>query len=916
MRAEEGSEMSPSAGPRREIVLAPPGSGKTTKLSETIYKELETLSRSEELDIHEAANNILCLTYTRRAACNMREKIRKRFKRGRKRYPTNLDDQIGTLHAHCLKILRSNEKLSDESNILDPESPLAEAIKRKLNKEIEPDKRKNRPSFSAIQGLSLRLRLNSELPEIGRKMGSLKGIRKELLKKAKKYLEIKGKKGVEDFGDILINYYIYFIAHEEATAPKYGLVLVDEAQDLNRFQLEIIRTLVTNDGKIIYYADPAQSIYSFQGADIKDLKELYDSIPESGRAVLTSNYRSVAPIVQFINAYRKIRLEELDSCFGIKPQEPKSREVPMPGWLKIMYSTSLLQERREITKYIESLPPKETCAILARDNDSVDEMVSYLTKKKRFYVYNPSNDVHWNFVKALESHLRVCSDPGNRDNWLKLVNTLKPAHSNLVNQSEMESLGIYPSDLIFYPYGGSKYNMLSAISDGQDTELTILIYGIVKKEQIIVSDCGRTIKKYRCSRDEFRKLLDSIPENQLIMSVSQDEASEIIRDFQVSADKIKKGIYYQMPYFARPGIRKIQSWLNERYLPIFRTQMRTMDEIEIEIKEAPDNQDRLDIRYTWRIFDWMRSAMKKLEDLGLVAPPKFGMWDTVLDILGNKMKEWIKEEIVSEEKRAKPDRRSEAKWKMDYIDRLCRALSELDRGEVVTATEMPLRKVSVMTVHQSKGMEFDNVIMYKAIEAKYKDDSDEERRILNVGLTRAKKRIAISYSDTWKLNTEDVEGHGTAAASGKLLKKKKRPFPKTKIDEDAERRLRLPVKILSPFPEPVSKEKVEEVKNDREKEVKEKGKAAEQVGKDKPLSRENSPIKGRKIRPHTDKSAHTIMSEMLREISGKAENLKMEKGRYIAAGEVQISGQTYTVTGAMSKSLDGKIVNASLTILP
>ena len=693
---------------QQEIVIAPPGCGKTYNLALRIYKAY--------IENGLQVSDILCLTFTRQAAGEMRHKVRDKFKKEHKIYPVGLDDQIGTLHSYCL----SKQEKEKEQKIIAPDSPLGHKIANKIFKEYKDKKYR----LSLIQYLSLRTKVQEDFPQLGMKVRKTRKVTDSILNKVKEYNDIKhdikkneGKDAI-DYGDILVEFYRGQLNGTQ-NYPKYKLILVDEAQDLNKLQLEIIKRLVSGDGKIVYFADPGQSIYSFQGVNLNYLSELC----EDAELVtpLSKNRRSIPEIVNFVNEYYRIRLQHQKEIHGF-PFSPQTSKLGSSesGWLRLIYSCSRLQERKEIMRCIDDLPWEESCAILTRTNHSVDEIVKHLTTQKKYFVYNPANEVHWRFLDVLTAHLRVCSDPDNQENWKCLISSIRPSK---YTYSEMAELKILPSDLVLYSFGGLSYYFSESIEHGED---------------ISGYDLDPILSLYRKGNTE-----------------------EAIRYVAKRLSRIRKR---QELFFKRPGTRKVQSLFNKKYLPIYETQRQTL-------KEVYGNPDNL-----WRIFEWLKSAIIKLSDAGLIDKPKFGIWETVKREVAHQMKNWLTEERSKGEKKW-------TDWKWAYIDKLCDVIAELDKGEIVKQTDMPIHKVNVMTVHQAKGREFDNVIMYNATRVEYNKlrRGPEEERIFYVGITRAKKRIIISYSDSYDLGGE----------------KKKSKHPLRKIDDDATRNIHWPVKILS-----------------------------------------------------------------------------------------------------------------------
>lgn len=700
---------------QQEIVIAPPGCGKTYNLASRIYEAYT----ENELQV----SDILCLTFTRQAAGEMRHKVRAIFKKKHRIYPLGFDDQIGTLHSYCVR--NQEQDREQRRRLIDPDSSLGHKIANRLFKGSKDKSYK----FSKVQYLSLRTKVEEEFPQLKIKVRNT-GKGAVSISDVEKYHDIKKEEEAIDYGDILLDFYRGQLDCPQ-DYPKYKLILVDEAQDLNKLQLEIIKMLVSENGKVIYFADPGQSIYSFQGVDLKNLSELRKDAELA--PTLSENRRSAPEIVNFINEYYRVRLQNQKELEGF-PFSPQTSKLGSSGsgWLRLIYSCSRLQERKDIMHCIDDLPLEESCAILTRTNHSADEIVKHLTTQRKYFVYNPANEVHWRFLDALIAHLKVCYDPDNQENWTHLISSIRPSRSFISygekdTYSQMAALKILPSDLVRYSYGGLTYSFAESVKQGED---------------ISSYDINLILSLYDRNKNNTEEI------------TSDGTIKDVVRRLSRIRER-------QKMFFNRKSTRKAQSLLNKKYLPIYEMQRHTL----MEVNGNPDN--------LWRIFEWLKSAMIKLSDAGLITKPKFGLWETIKKEVAHQMKNWIEEERTKGNK-------TWFEWKMAYINKLCDVLEELDKGQIVMLTDMPIHKVNVMTVHQAKGREFDNVIMYNATCVEYKRRLEEER-ILYVGITRAKKRIIISYSDSYKLNGD----------------KKKSKHPPRKIDEDAERHIHWPVKILS-----------------------------------------------------------------------------------------------------------------------
>ncbi len=155
---------------------------------------------------------------------------------------------------------------------------------------------------------------------------------------AEAYDRQKQELGVLDFNDLLIHAQRLLLDPEHGElrrrlAAQIRLLLVDEFQDTDRLQVEMVKALCDNEhlrGKLFFVGDHKQSIYRFRGARPEVFRELYDAIPEKGRLSLSKNFRSQPAILDFVNA---LFAEELPNYEPLEPSRPQVSPTPAVEFL-------------------------------------------------------------------------------------------------------------------------------------------------------------------------------------------------------------------------------------------------------------------------------------------------------------------------------------------------------------------------------------------------------------------------------------------------------------------------------------------------------------------------------------------------------------------------------------------------------
>jgi len=272
------------------LVLAGAGSGKTRVIT---YRVAYLLSEERV-----PPENILALTFTNKAASEMKERIKGLV--SLKSLPF-----IGTFHSFCARFLRREvEKLNSPINshfaIYDEEDQLSllKEVMRELS--IPPSLIKPREALSRISWLKNRMIPIEALPP---------GAKNELTKKIfPHYQERLKRANALDFDDLLLLTLDLLDSSPEVLTryqELYRYILVDEFQDTNRPQYLILRLLAGKHRNLCVVGDEDQSIYRFRGAEIGNVFDFERDFPEAKVIRLEENYRSTKRILSAAGALIK-----------------------------------------------------------------------------------------------------------------------------------------------------------------------------------------------------------------------------------------------------------------------------------------------------------------------------------------------------------------------------------------------------------------------------------------------------------------------------------------------------------------------------------------------------------------------------------------------------------------------------------
>lgn len=263
------------------IILAGAGSGKTRVLT---YKVIYLLSKDVEPE------NILMVTFTNKAASEMKERVKKFL-------PRSLP-MISTFHSLCAKILRVDGKnigVYPSFVIYDSQDQI-DAIKEAMkNLGISPKDYKPSSILASISQAKNELIDEENYKSYAR--GHFQEVAARIYSVYQTFLK---ENNALDFDDLIGKTILLFTKDAlilEKYQNKFRYILVDEYQDTNHAQYKLTKMLSSKWKNICVVGDFSQSIYSFRGADFKNLTKFKEDFPKTQTFSLSQNYRSTQKIL-------------------------------------------------------------------------------------------------------------------------------------------------------------------------------------------------------------------------------------------------------------------------------------------------------------------------------------------------------------------------------------------------------------------------------------------------------------------------------------------------------------------------------------------------------------------------------------------------------------------------------------------
>ena len=273
------------------LILAGAGSGKTRVITYRIAHLIENLGVSPD--------SILAVTFTNKAAAEMAERVEKLSSGSLLRQPW-----ISTFHSFCVRVLRRDiealREFRKDFAIYDEtdQQQVVKAAMRRLgldDKQTKPQAVLGRISWAKNHMLDPQAVFHSANDPISERVAHVFEIYKQELRKA----------NALDFDDLLLET-VRLLKEAPDVRERYNrrfeYILIDEYQDTNRPQYELMRLLAGTRHNVCVVGDEDQSIYSWRGADIRNILEFEKDFPDAKIIRLEQNYRSTQTILSAASA--------------------------------------------------------------------------------------------------------------------------------------------------------------------------------------------------------------------------------------------------------------------------------------------------------------------------------------------------------------------------------------------------------------------------------------------------------------------------------------------------------------------------------------------------------------------------------------------------------------------------------------
>ena len=394
------------------LVIAGAGSGKTRVLTYKIAWLLEQGMAPWE---------ILALTFTNKAAREMKERIGRLVGEERARYL-----QMGTFHSVFARILRAEAgHLGFNSNFTIYDQTDARSLVRAIIKEMGLDDKVYKPASVAdrISMAKNHLILPQAYAESAWAKDDVNQKRPQVANIYIRYAERCRQANAMDFDDLLVQTWVLFKNHEDVRqkyVEKFCFVLVDEYQDTNFAQQAIVFQLTKERQKVCVVGDDAQSIYSFRGANIDNILNFRNLYRDAKLFKLEQNYRSTQLIVQAANSL--IRRNERQIPKNVFSENEHGEKL----LLKPAYSDK--EEAIIVCQDIKRLRKLDHCnwsdfAILYRTNSQSRSFEEQMRKDNIPYrIYGGLSFYQRKEIKDVIAYFRLIANPNDEEAFKRIIN--------------------------------------------------------------------------------------------------------------------------------------------------------------------------------------------------------------------------------------------------------------------------------------------------------------------------------------------------------------------------------------------------------------------------------------------------------------------------------------------------------------
>jgi DNA helicase II / ATP-dependent DNA helicase PcrA len=777
------------------IISAPVGTGKTTILTERVARAIESGIKPEE---------ILCLTFTNRAAEEMSDRIKARIN------DKKIFDEITvkTFHGFCAYFIKAESKAIGLTRdfVIFEEEEQREVMRKILERHPEflIDEEKASREIANLIERAYDYRLNLLLREIGCQIDEIK-LDKSVAKISEEYHQALADQNALDFNELVLLTLRTLYLDEKIKAKwanKYRFIQLDEFQDTHLSEYLVVKELAKAAGNVSFIGDLDQTIYSWRGSQplfiVKLIKSHFPGVKELG---LSTNYRFnpniLAAVKSFLGSFINPSTKALTT---LKENDSQEKAI------NVFRAHDLREEISWVIEKIKDIRDREAEAkivVIARTNNLITKTADIFAAKGVAHI---TVDKYEFFrrqeVKDVYAYLKIIFNRFDLEAAYRLVkrpprNIGSATLKTIVERGD--KIGLKVSDFLNfknYKYPEPFYDLINRFDQGRlivlDTETTgtdVLSDDIIQvfAQEVIKGKIGKKFHYYMKNDVPvgFSETVHGISDEYLRAN-GQDPKKVLqeLKAFIGSDIAIGHNVNFDLSMIIENGKRRGVSFefkeyydtldLARRMVEAPNYRLTTLAELLGLASATHDAEDdvsatvgllgvlveRLRKGSPGRVALWQEFSAKFLKISGTIDSwQKMVLNNRPTEVLAKVWEESGLEQYYGSE----PDNEKRQK----SIEELAKVFAEKDNPD--KRPEVSLRelihyaalvkdinflglekgKIPIVTAHQVKGLEFDYVFIIGMNEYIFpiaKSDLEEEKRLFYVALTRAKKEIFISYS--------------------------------------------------------------------------------------------------------------------------------------------------------------------------
>lgn len=775
------------------LVMAAAGTGKTKVIA---------LRTRYLLENNVLPSQILCLTFTNKAAREMGSRIASYEPKAAK------DITIKTFHSFCYYLIQNEKKSShfifpctimDEQDSLDIVTKIIEILPGNVKLQgkhvlthIENIKRHSL-EFEAASRYDYGLIISDYLKE---QKISDSGLKQNLLPIFKRYQKALKDNNCVDFMDLIVET-TYLLEQEEIRMrwnERYRYIQVDEMQDTSKREYHVIKKLAIGHN-LCMFGDLNQTIYEWRGSSPWTMTEDFKISFTPEVFVLDTNYRSTQVLLKAANNYiRNSNLEPIYcDCHCLEYGDP----------IEVMLGGNKLEEFNKVAKAISNEPKEkfENMAILTRTNDYAAGIYQTLSRygipcskiedtklfrKKEIkdllaffeYAINPR---HSYALNKIARHPAI-----NMDEWLlKALRRTRGCYLSLHDWFHTE--GIDPYQALFAAYKHQNIVVLDVESTGLDTtkddiiQIAAIRYGeagVKDTLDILVRPTKSVGESYFVHgfSDELLAEKGEYPTEALTALLSFIKGAVLVgHNIKYDLQIINSSLYrYELPTVTNAWVYDTLDLAQKIYPNLENHKLCTLSAL-VETNRKPSHNALDDILATSEVLTHFIHILETTNNERYTA---FEQYYPYVAEYATKIREIQKEMLEHSTMDSITYLMNTCNFKTYYNDETLKSIKEFYK--TVNALYVPWQsfhdnivslltfsslhhseleqsgffrgKVPIMTVHQAKGLEFDDVYLvgcndriFPTSRSIRSGNLSEEKRLFYVAMTRARKKLCLTY---------------------------------------------------------------------------------------------------------------------------------------------------------------------------